>query len=66
MPLVIKKNLFSLSNVSLGYGKPYPLQIAGLTEEVTAAQCGHAPKDGVLAPDACAARNKPYRFIPWR
>lgn len=43
-----------------GVCEPYPLQIAVLTEEVTAAQYRHAPEDGVLAPDPCAVRNEPY------
>jgi len=53
IPLVIQKkiNLFSLSNVSPGYGETYPLQTAALTAEVTAAQHRRAPEDAVPAPD---------------
>lgn len=51
IPLVIKKNLFALSNVSLGYGETNPLQTAVLTAEVTAAQHHHAP--GMLCTFPC-------------
>lgn len=57
IPLVIKQNLFTLSNVSLGYGETYPLQIAVLTEEVTAAQC-HMPLRMVCMLHIAAAQSE--------
>lgn len=50
IPLATKKNLFSLPNVSLGYGETNSLQVTVLPEKVTAAQHHHTTEDGTMLP----------------